>query len=125
MPGQALYNVVTMSNATLYNLEKYCSEDVSETTKNAAIGECYLMRGWAYFYLLRGWGANILFEDNQTMVDNPIQPLNPEADVLKFIVRDFRRAAEYLPETGVDHHPSKYAAKACPCQGTAGSKWLE
>lgn len=108
----ALYNVVTMSNATLYNLEKYCSEDVSETTKNAAIGECYLMRGWAYFYLLRGWGANILFEDNQTMVDNPIQPLNPEADVLKFIVRDFRRAAEYLPETGVDHHPSKYAAKA-------------
>ena len=108
----ALYNVVTMSNATLYNLEKYCSEDVSETTKNAAIGECYLMRGWAYFYLLRGWGANILFEDNQTMVDNPIQPLNPEADVLKFIVRDFRRAAEYLPETGTDFHPSKYAAKA-------------
>jgi hypothetical protein len=93
-------------------LEKYCSEDVSETTKNAAIGECYLMRGWAYFYLLRGWGANILFEDNQTMVDNPIQPLNPEADVLKFIVRDFRRAAEYLPETGTDFHPSKYAAKA-------------
>ncbi len=108
----ALYNVVTMSNATLYNLEKYCSADVSEITKNAAIGECYLMRGWAYFYLLRGWGANILFEDNQTMIDNPIQPLNPEADVLKFIVRDFRRAAEYLPETGVDHHPSKYAAKA-------------
>jgi hypothetical protein len=108
----ALYNVVTMSNATLSNLEKYCSADVSETTKNAAIGECYMMRGWAYFYLLRGWGANILFEGNQTMVDNPIQPLNPEADVLKFIVRDFRRAAEYLPETGTDFHPSKYAAKA-------------
>ena len=108
----ALYNVVTMSNATLYNMENYCTEDVTESVKNAAIGECYLMRGWAYFYLLRGWGANILFEDNQTMIDNPIRPLNPESDVLKFIVRDFRRAAEYLPETGTDNHPSKYAAKA-------------
>lgn len=108
----ALYNVVTMSNATLYNIEQYCSDAVTESVKNAAIGECYLMRGWAYFYLLRGWGANILFENNQDMVDNPIQPLNPEADVLKFIVRDFRRAAEYLPETGTDFHPSKYAAKA-------------
>ncbi len=108
----ALYNVVTMSNATLYNIEQYCSDAVTESVKNAAIGECYLMRGWAYFYLLRGWGANILFENNQDMVDNPIRPLNTEADVLKFIVRDFRRAAEYLPETGTDFHPSKYAAKA-------------
>jgi SusD family. len=108
----ALYNVVTMSNATLYNLEQYCSDAVTESVKNAAIGECYLMRGWAYFYLLRGWGANILFENNQDMVDNPIRPLNTEADVLKFIIRDFRRAIEYLPETGADNHPSKYAAKA-------------
>ncbi|MCD8289508.1 MAG: RagB/SusD family nutrient uptake outer membrane protein [Prevotella sp.] len=108
----SLYNVVTLSNATLANLEAYCTEDVTESVKQAAIGECYLMRGWAYFYLLRGWGANILFEDNQSMVENPIRPLNPESDVLKFIIRDFRRAAELLPETGTDHHPCKYAAKA-------------
>lgn len=108
----ALYTVVTMSNATLQNVEDYCTSDVSETTKRSAIGECYLMRGWAYFYLLRGWGANILFEKNQDMVDVPVRPLNPESDVLEFIIRDFRRAAEYLPETGIDHHPSKYAAMA-------------
>ena len=110
----ALYNVVTMSNATLYNLKEYAtpSSEVTQETIDAAIGECYLMRGWAYFYLLRGWGANILFEDNQTMVDNPIRPLNPESDVLKFIIRDFRKAAALLPETGTDHHASKYAAKA-------------
>ena len=52
----ALYNVVTMSNATLQNIENYCSDEVTEKAKNAALGECYLMRGWAYFYLLRGWG---------------------------------------------------------------------
>jgi len=108
----ALYNVVTMSNATLQNLENYCSDEVTEKAKNAALGECYLMRGWAYFYLLRGWGANILFEDNQKMVDNPIQPLNPEDDVLKFIIRDFTKAKDLLPEEGTDHHPSRYAAMA-------------
>lgn len=108
----SLYNVVTMSNAVLYNLQHYTTSAVTESVKNAAEGECYLMRGWAYFYLLRGWGDNILFEDNQKMVDNPVQPLNPETDVLKFIVRDFRKAVELLPETGTDHHPSRYAAKA-------------
>src|SRR5574344_2312721 len=64
----SLYNVVTLSNATLKNLENYCSADVSTSAKNAAMGECYLMRGWAYFYLLRGGGDTLLFEDNQTMI---------------------------------------------------------
>ncbi len=108
----ALYNVVTLSNATLLNLQEKCGDAVSETAKNAAMGECFLMRGWAYFYLLRGWGANLLFENNQDMVDNPIRPLNPESDVLKFVIRDFRKAIELLPTTGYDCHPSKYAAKA-------------
>ncbi len=108
----SLYNVVTLSNATLDNLQKYCTEDVTESVKEAAMGECYLMRGWAYFYLLRGWGDIILFEDNQEMIENPVVPLRPESDVLKFIIRDFRTAAELLPESGTDNHPSKYAAKA-------------
>lgn len=122
----ALYNVVTMSNATLANLEEYCTNDVTPSVKQAAEGECYLMRGWAYFYLLRGWGDNILFEDNNKLVQNPNQPLNTEADVLKFIVRDFRKAAELLPETGTDHHPSKYAAKAALAKALlAQSGWEE
>lgn len=122
----ALYNVVTMSNATLANLKEYCTNGVTPSVKQAAEGECYLMRGWAYFYLLRGWGDNILFEDNNKLVQTPIQPLNTEADVLKFIIRDFRKAAELLPETGTDHHPSKYAAKAALAKALlAQSGWEE
>lgn len=122
----ALYNVVTMSNATLANLEEYCTNGVTPSVKQAAEGECYLMRGWAYFYLLRGWGDNILFEDNNKLVQTPILPLNTEADVLKFIIRDFRKAAELLPETGTDHHPSKYAAKAALAKALlAQSGWEE
>lgn len=122
----SLYNVVTMSNSTLENLKNNCSDDVTESVKNAAEGECYLMRGWAYFYLLRGWGDNILFSENQTMVSKPIRPLNPEADVLKFIIRDFTKADSLLPETGTDHHPSKYVAKAALAKALlAKSGWSE
>lgn len=108
----SLYNVVTMSNATLNNVQKYTTDGVSASVKDMAMGECYLMRGWAYFYLLRGWGDNILFEDNTKLVGVPVQPLNPESDVLKFIIRDFEQAEKLLPETSVDHHATKYAAKA-------------
>ncbi len=67
----ALYNVVTMSNATLSNLQEYCTDGVTPSVKEAAEGECYLMRGWAYFICSRGWGDNTLFEDNNKLVQNP------------------------------------------------------
>ena len=107
----AIYNVITMSNATISNILNYCSEDVSESARNQALGECYLMRATAHFYLLRGWGPVILFEDNTEMTAHPVKPLNTEEDVLKFIIRDYRKAAELLPARGIDHHASKYAAK--------------
>ncbi len=122
----ALYNVVTMCNATLENLQTRTTSDVSESAKNAGMGECYLMRGWAYFYLLRGWGDNFLFERNQDVINNSVRPLNTEASVLKFIIRDFRRAAQLLPESGTDHHPSRYAALAALAKALlAQSGWEE
>jgi len=108
----SLYVVVTMANALLDEVPKYSTEDVSESVKNQAMGEAYLMRATAYFYLLRSWGEVIVFEDNIEASEMPVKPLIVEEDVLKFIVRDLERADNLLPETGVDHHPSRYAAKA-------------
>lgn len=108
----ALYNVVSMTTETLDNVRNYATSGVSASVKNQAYGECYLLRGLAYFYLLRGWGSVILYDNNQEIIDEPIRPLSTEESVLKFIVRDLRRAIEYLPEKGADHHPSCYAAKA-------------
>ena len=71
-----------------------------------------LMRGTAYFYLLRGWGEVVLYEDNVDITSRPVRPLATEESVLKFIVRDFERAAELLPERGANFHPSRYVAKA-------------
>lgn len=108
----ALYNVVSMTTETLDNVRNYATSGVSASVKSQAYGECYLLRGLAYFYLLRGWGSVILYDNNQEIIDEPIRPLSTEESVLKFIVRDLRRAIEYLPEKGADHHPSRYAAKA-------------
>ena len=108
----ALYNVVSMTTETLDNVRNYATSSVSEAVKNQAYGECYLLRGLAYFYLLRGWGSVILYDNNQEIINEPIRPLSTEESVLKFIVRDLRRAIDYLPEKGTDHHPSRYAAKA-------------
>ena len=108
----ALYNVVSMTTETIDNVRNYATSDVSEEVKNQAYGECYLLRATAYFYLLRGWGNIVLYENNQEIINQPIRPLTKEEDVLKFIVRDLRRAIDLLPVVGADHHPSRYAAKA-------------
>ena len=108
----ALYNVVSMTTETIDNVRNYSTSEVSEAVKNQAYGECYLLRATAYFYLLRGWGEIVLYENNQEIITEPVRPLTKEEDVLKFIVRDLRRAINLLPESGTDHHPSRYAAKA-------------
>lgn len=92
-----LYSVVIMSNSVIdaaKNKAKNCSENIKERT----IAEARLMRGAAYFYMLRTWGPVILFEDNEETARVPKRPLNREEDVLEFVIRDFTYAAEHLPE---------------------------
>ena len=111
----SLYMVVTMANQLINDLDTYATEDnpnVTQAVVNQAKGEAMLMRGAAYFYLLRGWGEVILFEDNTDATAVPVRPLCTERSVLKFIVRDFERAADLLPEKGSNYHPSRYVAKA-------------
>lgn len=108
----SLHLAVTMSNSIIKDLTNNCDSKVSAEAKNRVLGEAFLTRGTAYFYMVRTWGPCILFEDNDNVVISPLRPLNPEEDVLKFIIRDFRRAAELLPETGSNGRVSKYAAEA-------------
>ena len=111
----SLYMVVTMANQLINDLDTYASTDnpdITQAVVNQAKGEAMLMRGCAYFYLLRGWGEVILFEDNVDATSRPVRPLCNESSVLKFVVRDFEKAADLLPEKGSDKHPSRYVAKA-------------
>ncbi len=108
---QAFYSVVTMANATMKDIRDK-STGVTEIQKNQAIAECRLMRGIAYFYLLRTWGSVILFEDNDLVVKNPIQPRHKEEDVLRFIINDLTFASKNLPEIADKGRASCFGAKA-------------
>lgn len=108
----SLHLAVTMSNSIIKDLTNNCGDAVSEGVKNQVLGEAYLTRGTAYFYMLRIWGPCILFENNDDVVVSPLRPLNPEEDVLKFVIRDFRKAAELLPDRSSNGRVSQYAAKA-------------
>lgn len=95
----AFYSVITMANQVITDIATKSTAAVSEEAKTKAIAESRLMRACAYFYMLRLWGPVILIEDNQTVVDNPIRPLNREEDVFQFIINDLTYAANMLPET--------------------------
>ena len=95
---KSFYSVVTLSNATLANIKTKCGPDVSELARNTAMGEARLMRGIALFWAMHIWGPVIVFEDNQTVVDNPVQPKIVEEDIFKFVINDLTAASELLPE---------------------------
>lgn len=123
---RSLYNVISLSNATMKSIELYSAPEVSEAAKDHAIGECHLLRGWAYFYLLRGWGDVIINDDNETLLNNPVRQRCDEASVLEFIIRDFEAADSLLPEKTNNYHPTRYAAKAALAKALlAQSGWVE
>jgi hypothetical protein len=108
---QSFYSVVTMSNETIVSINNKAT-GVTEAEKNHAIAECRLMRGIAYFYLLRTWGPVILFEDNNEVIKNPVQPRHREEDVFRFIINDLKYASDNLPETVDKGRASCWGAKA-------------
>lgn len=120
----AFYTVVSMSNQLIEDINKYATDDVSEDTKNLALGEAYLMRATAYFYLVRSWGDVVVYEQNTEATEVPVMPLTKEEDVLKFVIRDYKRAMELLPRTSTNFHATKYAAEALCAKATlALSGW--
>jgi hypothetical protein len=106
----ALYKVVAQSNTTMSNILTF-AENVTEEQKNGAIAECRFMRATAYFHLVRAWGPVMIIEDNISLVDNPIIPLNPVQDVYKFIINDLTWAAQHLPETDIPGRVTRWSAE--------------
>lgn len=123
----SLYAVIAECNKVIDNIERYATSEVSAEVKNAAIGECHLMRGWAYFYLVRGWGDAIIYASTDTAAAHPVVPLYNEKSVLEYVIRDFEAADSLLPEQEItEHHPTRYAAKAALAKALlAQSGWVE
>jgi hypothetical protein len=98
---RAFYNVVAQSNSLVNNINQYAGEDVTDRIKNHGIAEGRFMRGLAYSYLVQNWGPVPIITNNTALLQDTTIARNTEESVWQFIIKDFRYAAENLPESAV------------------------
>src|SRR5690606_14920986 len=100
---RAFYNVVAQSNSLINNIETFAGEAVSAARKNHGLAEGRFMRGLAYSYLVQNYGAVPIITNNTTLLQDTTLTRHTEASVWDFIIKDFRFAAENLPEQSVQN----------------------
>lgn len=95
---RAFFNVVTQSNLTITNINKYAGDKVSASVKRMAIAEARFMRALAYRYLVMNWGEVPIITDNIALQTNPLNVRrNTIPSIWRFITREMRAVAEDLP----------------------------
>jgi hypothetical protein len=107
------FSVVAQCNGLINNITANTPASAPATAKNNALGEAHLMRGVAYFYLVRTFGNVPLIENPLNDINNfQTIPTNPVSDVYKFIVRDllFAEANCYTNTASSGHGDSGSAS---------------
>jgi hypothetical protein len=107
----ALFTVVAQANELLLNLPG-AATSVTPSVVNNALGEAHLMRGLAYFYLVRQFGnVPIITNPTASSSDFSTVPTNPVTDVYKFITMDLAFAeANCTPGVANTGHASSNSA---------------
>ncbi|WP_297336354.1 RagB/SusD family nutrient uptake outer membrane protein [Algoriphagus sp.] len=98
---RAFFNVVAQSNSLINNIQTFAGPEVTDRIKNHGLAEGRFMRGLAYSYLVQNWGPVPIITNNTTLLQDTTLARNTEESVWQFIIKDFRFAAENLPETAV------------------------
>lgn len=97
---------------TVYNNIKASS--VSQSTKDACMGECLLLKGLAYFYLVRSFGEIPIVHDNTASLNahdyNTYSKVQLD-DVYEYITLTLEEAIKLLPEKNSDGRVDKYSAE--------------
>ncbi len=102
-----MYKAIRNANIIIQAIPKAGS--ASEDDKNRLLGEAKFLRAYAYFTLVRNWGAVPLrTEDNISQTD---MARSPESEVYDLIKSDLDFAVASLPITApVSGRPSKWSA---------------
>ena len=88
----SLFTVVAQANGLINNLPTHVPASVDKAVVNNALGEAHFMRGLAYFYIVRLWGAVPIIANSSDYVSNFQINRNNIADVYAFIVSDLKFA---------------------------------
>jgi hypothetical protein len=103
-PWQAIYQ----ANNVIANYQKVSS---TAALKNAAVGQCYFIRGLCYYYLVRTFGPLPLVLTTLDLSERP-----PRVGVDKIyasIISDLQTAKTLLGTTQSSGRPTTYSASAC------------
>lgn len=95
---ESLYAVIAQSNSVINTLPVAAGPEVSEDVLRNSLAEARLIRGTAYFYLVRIFGSVPIIADNTEYVTQPVVPRNPVEDIYKFIKLDFQFAVDNLAD---------------------------
>lgn len=102
-----LYRAIRNANIIIQAIPN--ASETSDEDKNKLMGEARFLRAYAYFSLVRNWGAVPLRTD-ENMSQNDMAR-SPESDVYSFIKSDLDFAISALPSTApMSGRPSKWTA---------------
>lgn len=107
---KSFYTVIAQSSTVMKNIEQYAT-GVTQEDINKAVAECRFMRGTAYFYLVRAWGAVPIIENPSQLIQDPKVPNRPVEDVYKYIIKDLKFAIAHLPKTADKGRVTQFSAE--------------
>ncbi|HEY8970413.1 MAG TPA: RagB/SusD family nutrient uptake outer membrane protein [Puia sp.] len=87
------YLIISRANSVLENIN---GAAMDANTKNRLIGEVTFLRGWAYFDLVRVYGAVPLHLHTVASGDAPDMPKSSVADIFHVVIDDFKTAEKLL-----------------------------
>lgn len=89
------------------------SKSITQSVKDNALGQAYLIRGMTYFNLVRMYGG-VPLRLTPVSVDNTNLPRSSKEDVYQQIIADLQQAKTLLPLKAAQEkgRPAKYAASA-------------
>jgi len=109
----SFWSVIAHAN-TVYNSIKNASGNITESVRNACMGECLVWKAMAYFYLVRTFGEVPIIHDNTESLNagnyNNVTKVK-RADIYEYIIMTLEKALELLPESNVTGHIDYYGAE--------------
>lgn len=102
---QGLYNVISYANSVMADMpEAARANGVAEDVITKALGEAYLFRGVAYYFLTEYWHEVPIITNAEALITsgntNDIYvPKATQGSLYRFICEDLEKAVEYLPES--------------------------
>lgn len=113
-----LYNVISYANSVMLDMPEAARlNGVSDDVINKALGEAYLFRAVAYYFLTEYWHEVPIIDNAEALitsgnVQDIYVPKATQRSLYRFICEDLERAVELLPES--DNEPgrvNKWSAK--------------